>query len=183
MSETWFWADTHFGHANIMKYCGRPFQSVEEMDEILVARWNERVKAGDTIYFLGDFMFTKHRTDPETMLQRLNGHKFLVIGNHDKKYTRKATGWECTYRLHDITIDNQFIMLCHYPMFSWDKSCHGSWMIHGHCHGTLQTSPTYAGVDFGSLLIKDVGVDVCPYPLSFGEIRSEMNGKTTSLTI
>jgi len=182
MSETWFWADTHFSHANIMKYCNRPFQSVEEMDEILVARWNERVKPGDTVYHLGDFMFTKRRDAPDKLLARLNGQKFLVIGNHDSKDVRKAS-WQCTYRLQKIVVDNQMIILCHYPMFSWQGSCHGSWMLHGHCHGTLQTSPTYSGVDFSRLLIRDVGVDVCPFPLSFEEIRSEMNARESNLTI
>lgn len=183
MSETWFWADTHFGHVNIMKYCNRPFKSVEEMDEILVSRWNSRIKSGDVIYMLGDFMFTNRREAPDAMLSRLNGRKFLLIGNHDPKPVRKAQGWECVYRLHRIVLDSQGIVLCHYPMFSWQGSCHGSWMLHGHCHGTLQTSKTYEGVDFDRLLMKDVGADVCPYPLSFGEIRGEMSGKNSGLTV
>jgi len=183
MSETWFWADTHLGHANIMKYCNRPFQSVEEMDEILVARWNERVSNKDKIYFLGDFMFTRRKGDPDAMLDRLNGQKFLIIGNHDSKPTKNAKGWNATYRLQKVVVDNQTIILCHYPMFSWQGSCHGSWMLHGHCHGTLQTSSNYSGIDFDRLLLKDVGVDVCPNPLSFGEIRSEMNAKESNLAI
>ena len=90
MSEIYFWADPHFGHANIMKYCSRPFQSVEEMNEVLVARWNARVKPGDNIYVLGDFMWARRRDDIEMMLSRLNGNKFLVIGNHDSKDARRA---------------------------------------------------------------------------------------------
>lgn len=183
MSEIWFWADCHFSHANIIKYCNRPFQSVEEMDEILVARWNDRVSNSDKIYLLGDFMFTRRKNEPDALLDRLNGQKFLIIGNHDAKPTRNAKGWNATYRLKKIVVDNQKIVLCHYPMFSWQGSCHGSWMLHGHCHGTLQTAPVYSGVDWNKLLMKDVGADVCPYPLSFEEIRDEMNRKINNLTI
>ena len=54
---TFFTSDTHFGHENIIKYCGRPFKDVEKMNERLIKNWNEVVKDTDTIFHLGDFSF------------------------------------------------------------------------------------------------------------------------------
>lgn len=70
--NTFFTADTHFGHNNIIKYVNRPFNSVEEMDEQLISNWNSKVTHEDTIYHLGDFAFSK---TPEKYFYRLNGKK------------------------------------------------------------------------------------------------------------
>jgi calcineurin-like phosphoesterase family protein len=51
----WFTADFHLGHKNIIRYCNRPFQTVEEMNQEILERLNSRVKANDILYFLGDF--------------------------------------------------------------------------------------------------------------------------------
>ncbi len=67
----YFTADTHFGHKNIIGSCARPFQNVEEMDEIMIARWNERVTANDKVYIMGDMFFRCQ--NPEEILQRLRG--------------------------------------------------------------------------------------------------------------
>ncbi len=83
----WFTSDTHFAHRNVIEFCKRPFASIEEMDEEIIRRWNERVEPGDRVYHLGDFAFGDH--DP--YLSRLNGMKNLVIGNHDGGRWRKAT--------------------------------------------------------------------------------------------
>ena len=57
MVNTFFTSDTHFGHANIIKYCNRPFSSLEEMNSTIIRNWNEMVKPEDTVFFLGDFCF------------------------------------------------------------------------------------------------------------------------------
>jgi calcineurin-like phosphoesterase family protein len=77
-----FISDTHFGHENIIRMCRRPFGSVAEMDEALIARWNERVGAADTIYHLGDFCY-RNRCGADTYLRCLNGQIHLIAGNHD----------------------------------------------------------------------------------------------------
>lgn len=78
----YFTSDLHFGHKNIIKYEDRPFSSVEEMDEFLIYKWNSKVGKNDEVYILGDFGFVSG-TRANELLDRLNGKKFLIKGNHD----------------------------------------------------------------------------------------------------
>ncbi len=55
MSNIWFTSDTHFGHANIIRFCDRPFKDIQEMNERLIANWNAVVRPGDSVYHMGDF--------------------------------------------------------------------------------------------------------------------------------
>src|SRR6266581_359325 len=79
---TWFTSDPHFGHGNIIKFCNRPYLSVGEMDEGLIANYNKLVKPKDPVYFLGDITWYGSARLNEIM-DRLNGEKHLIIGNHD----------------------------------------------------------------------------------------------------
>jgi calcineurin-like phosphoesterase family protein len=97
--QTWFTADTHFGHANIIKYCDRPFDSVESMRIGLVERWNAVVAPDDRVLVLGDFALG--RID-ETLgvLPELNGTKHLVVGNHDRPFDpdpQRRAEWTARY--------------------------------------------------------------------------------------
>ena len=82
MTETWFTSDTHFGHKNILEYEkeARPFETVEEMNEQLIANWNDTVRPKDIVFHLGDFAFGAINVP---IADRLNGYKRLVMGNHD----------------------------------------------------------------------------------------------------
>ena len=77
----YFTSDLHIGHTNVIKYCSRPFTSVEEMDSILVKNWNDLIKPEDSVYCLGDFSMSF--IPVERSLRRLMGNKFLIPGNHD----------------------------------------------------------------------------------------------------
>ena len=97
--QTWFTADTHFGHANIITYCDRPFADVAAMRAELVNRWNARVADDDRVLVLGDFALG--RID-ETLgvLAELNGTKDLVVGNHDRPFDpdpRRRAQWTGRY--------------------------------------------------------------------------------------
>jgi calcineurin-like phosphoesterase family protein len=155
-----FTSDHHFGHKRIIELAKRPFTSVDEMDEYMIVRWNDRVKPGDTIYHVGDFAFTDH--DP--YLRRLNGQKFLVPGNHDhSNRVKKATGCVKVDKMMDITLpDVTMVVLCHYAMRVWSRFHHGAIHLYGHSHGNLP----------GDSQSCDVGVDCWDFaPVSIEEIR------------
>lgn len=78
----WFTSDHHFGHANIIKYCNRPYNSVAHMNALMVSAWNSVVEPEDTVYYLGDFAMQPHMVT--AILPTLNGTKVLIAGNHDK---------------------------------------------------------------------------------------------------
>ena len=83
MPKTFFTSDTHFNHANVIKYCARPFASLEAMNREMITRWNAVVGPEDTVYHLGDFAMGKSSEWPG-FLRQLNGaRKILIRGNHD----------------------------------------------------------------------------------------------------
>src|SRR6478735_3720332 len=93
MNDIFFWSDTHFWHTNILKHQpNRKYSSIEEMNEVLIAIWNETVKNNDTVYFLGDFAMGRFAQAAE-IFARLNGNIHLVRGNHDDKKIC-SLGWE-----------------------------------------------------------------------------------------
>ena len=121
-------ADTHFGHANIIQYCNRPFNSVEEMDEAIIKNWNETVSNKDTIIHLGDFGLG-NKEYIRGIIERLNGKKILVLGNHDnwKESFYKESGFHTVSRF-PIIYDGFYVM-SHAPLLLSDKlpfmSCYG----------------------------------------------------------
>jgi calcineurin-like phosphoesterase family protein len=166
---TWFTSDLHLGHANILKYSNRPFSDVVEMDNKLIHNWNERIGQYDHVWFLGDFCFTNIEKGQE-YLNRLNGIKHLIIGNHDKVAVQ-LKGWTTIDPLKEIKLNGQWITLCHYAMRIWNKSHYKTWHLYGHSHGSLPDDP--------NSLSFDVGVDCHNYmPLSFQEVEHIMNKKS-----
>jgi len=162
-----FTADTHFDHANIIEHCNRPYSSLEEMNQALIDNWNSVVRPQDTVYHLGDFAFRSKRTRINHLIQKLNGHKFLIYGNHDHKQTDKSEGWVWKGHYKKIKVNDQKIILFHYAMRVWDCSHHGSWHFYGHSHGTL--------FDNRMTLSMDVGVDVRNFsPISFERLSEAM---------
>lgn len=168
-----FTADTHFGHKSAIDYCRRPFASVEEMDEQMIARWNQLVGPQDSVYHIGDLSFHR-REKTEAILQQLNGHKYLIKGNHDHKKSlpRKGITHLGPYyelkMLDPVTGEKRLIVMCHFPIESWNQRHRGSWHLHGHCHGNLQQQQWHRRMD--------VGVDSASFmPYTFNEVRTYMN--------
>ena len=158
MNDIWFTADTHFNHENIIKYSDRPFSSLEEMTETIIERWNSAVKPADVVYHLGDFALSwgkKHAMAIDRILSRLNGNKWLIVGNHDRDEVVKNPRWCKVAHYHELKVrlggvHKQKIVMSHYPMRTWNQAHYGSWMLHGHSHGQLK--------DIGGKTL-DVGVD------------------------
>lgn len=159
---TWFTADRHFGHRNIIRYCNRPFASVEEMDRELIHRHNARVRPTDTYYDVGDFSLADH----SKYLPHLNGRGVLILGNHDNSRVRRhAGGWREVYDLLATTVGDTSIVMCHYAMRVWPKSHYGALHFYGHSHGTLP----------GDSQCLDVGVDCWGFqPISLLEIQNRL---------
>jgi calcineurin-like phosphoesterase family protein len=132
----YYTADLHLGHENIIRHCNRPFSAVEEMDEHLISSWNSVVNPNDTVYILGDLIF-RNKTPTEKYLSRLKGQKHLILGNHDRQWVKEADlgkYFKSVDKLDQITDRNQRIIVCHYPLMSWDQMGRGSYMVHGHIH-------------------------------------------------
>ena len=129
-------SDLHFGHANVIKHDSRPFSDVDEMDRVMMERWNAMVNEDDDVYVVGDFCFRSGRT-AEWYLSRLKGRKHLIVGNHDWRTLQndKAISlFVSVDSLLEIEDNGKFIVLCHYPLAEWNHSMRGSWHIYGHIH-------------------------------------------------
>ena len=150
--QTWFSSDHHFGHANIINYCNRPFASVWEMDEALIYNHNKVVSPNDLVYFLGDFTFYKDAGQVNEILHKMNGRKTLVMGNHDEDFHFDLSGWAFVHFRHEEVefLTSKFpCTLNHFPMLSWNQSHRGAFHLHGHTHGGLPFDPTIRRIDVG----------------------------------
>lgn len=143
MSKKLYIADTHFGHANVLKLDERPFNTIEEHDEELICRWNNKVDREDHVYIVGDFCWKKSKEWPQ-YLQRLNGHKHLLLGNHDGKQvwdinieTRKY--FDHIDKINEIKDNGRKVILCHYPIpFYRHSHMENVYMLCGHVHSTRE---------------------------------------------
>lgn len=166
---TWFTSDLHLGHANVIKFCGRPYASAEEMDRALIDGWNAVVGPNDDIWVLGDFCYRAEKA-AQTYLQRLAGRKHLIHGNHDSEQTRMASGWASSQAYAEISVDHRRLVLFHYGQRVWNGMRRNAIHLYGHSHGRL---PGYKlggqGDNPGGCL--DVGVDCWGYrPVNVSEI-------------
>lgn len=168
MTKTFFTADHHFGHRRILELCKRPFSDTVEMREEMIRRWNECVGPDDEVWHLGDFAYRASDDEIAAVFARLNGHKHLVVGNHDSTATRLLP-WVTQSPLTEISIDGQSVVLCHYPLLEWRRYHRGGLHLFGHVHGN---NP---GVGRSC----DVGVDCWDYqPVSLPEIMKRIDRRT-----
>lgn len=138
--DFWLTSDQHFYHKNIIKYCNRPFASVDEMNAAIVENYNKLVSKDDVVLFLGDFAFIGLEKIRE-LVEQLNGQKFIILGNHDKKATIEKSGLTILPRPYKIEYDNSTVWFDHYP-YKDASSRHesygiedcGDWIFHGHVH-------------------------------------------------
>jgi len=131
--NTWFIADTHFGHTNVIEYDNRPFKSTIEMDKTIIKNWNKVVKGDDIVYHLGDFSFTGSDRAKE-LIKKLNGRKRLIKGNHDYKSDNwwRDAGFEKVY--DKPILWNEYYILSHKPLETQLTRGFPLVNIHGHIH-------------------------------------------------
>lgn len=125
-------SDTHFGHKNIIKYCNRPFDSVEEMDLAIKTIWNSFVSPKDIIFHLGDVTLKNPKVYLD-FLNSLNGTKILIMGNHDNNNNKKLKCWKGVFDSIRIKYKGFNIHMRHKP---WDEINSEDLFLHGHCHGS-----------------------------------------------
>ena len=160
--KVWFISDLHFTHANILYFkpkrralAGMSLEHLQKdkqdamdiHDKWLINLWNEQVDKHDVVYILGDLCLgNKERT--RKILSRLNGKKYLIIGNHDKSCNGLENYFEWTGQIKEakfthemfpfIDVNETFcVEMCHFPMIAWNRRPHGTVHLHGHVHGTL----------------------------------------------
>ena len=129
-------SDLHLGHRRVIEMDSRPFETIEQMDETIMARWNERVTEEDDVYIVGDFAYHNAYT-AGWYLRRLRGRKHLIIGNHDYNTVQDEKALECfasVEKMLRITDNGRTVCLCHYPIAEWNGKRHGGYHVYGHLH-------------------------------------------------
>jgi len=172
--EIFFTSDTHFWHKNIIKYCDRPFKSVQEMNDTIVANWDAKVPKTGIVFVVGDFAMNCSIQQIIDVRKRLNGRIILIRGNHDDdviKANDKENIFEEVHTRLDIRIftmhedasDYIDIELNHFPSITWNNSHKGAYQAFGHCHSKKP-------IPGQSVFQHDVGVDGNNFtPMSAGE--------------
>lgn len=186
-----FTADFHLFHKNVIRFDKRPFADVDEMHAAIEDGWNKTVTENDVVIYLGDLSFARRedQREVEALVKRLKGEIHYVLGNHDRKddirrmnrflsiedyleVSLKHFGLE--HKASSIVKPIDTLFTCfHYPIYSWNKGHHGSYMIHGHCHGNL-----HHGEDasfYNNRRVIDVGCMLTDYkPISYSEVIEKL---------
>lgn len=189
----------NFYHANIIKYCNRPWLEegdldddgrwvsdeiknlrAEQMTEAMIENWNGVVRPKDRVYHVGDFALVRGPRSKDLVSQlvkRLNGQIHLILGNHDEEWLRQIRGFAWVghqYQGKMVKIGDQRIFLFHTACRIWDRSHHGAWHFYGHSHSRLPE-------DLRSLSF-DIGVDARNFtPLASEQAKEEMELKISRI--
>lgn len=122
MGKVFLISDMHFNHINIIKYESRPFSCIEEMNKTIIENWNNTVSKNDTVFVLGDVGFFK-KDKAIKIIGELNGHKYLIMGNHDKAH---STYWWREVGFKEVSkypiIYNSLYILSHEPIYTNNPS-------------------------------------------------------------
>ena len=162
----YFTADLHLNHSGIIQMCDRPFSNVDEMNRMLIANINARVKQHDTLYILGDVAHKGTVEEANRLIAQIKGKKILIRGNHDRQYDERL--FEDVRNFLEENLNGRHFALFHYPIEEWPRKWHGSIHLHGHQHN----KPEYnVRMREQGLLRYDVGVDANHYcPISLQEV-------------
>ena len=172
----YFTSDLHLNHRAVIPMCERPFDSVEEMNRVLIDNINAKVKKNDTLYILGDLTNKGTVASANELISQIQCKNLILIkGNHDKKYDDHL--FKEVHKLTEIHVGsnetNHSITLCHFPMLSWPKSGHGSIHLHGHIHSRGNAYNIQMCSE--KIYRYDVGIDANDYqPVSLQELISFM---------
>ena len=143
-SRVWIWADLHLGDADALTFFGRPFRSVDDMDHLLVERWQSVIGPNDLVVCLGDVTRGVTSLPSLERLGGLPGRKVLVFGNHD----RSAKGFHVVCG-SVYTHGDPPLLLTHVPLRRVPPGCVN---VHGHLHvGRVKSSTAHVNVSVEQL--------------------------------
>jgi len=184
VKNVFFTSDFHLFHHNVLKFDNRPFVDVHEMHKVIEERWNEVVTDNDIVIYLGDLSFARREDKDyvEGMMYSLKGTIHYIMGNHDDyREIPKNKRFESIQDYLEVRITHmvdgkrvETLFCCmHYPIYSWNKAHHGSYMIHGHCHGNLHHGEDASFYDNRRVI--DVGCMLTDYkPISYLEVIEKL---------
>jgi|SRR6478609_6505165 len=207
----WFTSDTHYGHKNIVRGTSewenkdntqrvRDFDTMEEHNDALVKSINSVVKEDDELWHLGDWSFGG-KDNIKIFRDRLKCRNInLIFGNHDQHIEPLNSPYRELFKSCQYYKELSFKMdkikyhfiLSHYAMRVWNKSHHGSIMLYGHSHGTLDeftintANPTWIGDQYfiKNYRTMDVGVDTHNlYPYHLDEIIDIMKARDLHMEV
>jgi calcineurin-like phosphoesterase family protein len=195
--KVFFFSDPHYCHEKLLE--SRGFSTIQEYNNTITRNWNTKVTNDDVVFMLGDLVLgagKESRAVYENLLNILN-YKILYVmmGNHGAgfhqifKEHEEAHHIDKNYRLpifslareiyfipnyYEIFVNEQFIVLCHYPILSWNNIRHGSWMLFGHCHNNLEKTD-WVKNNYLNTKCMDVGFEAVKAPISFSEVKEIMD--------
>ena len=168
-------SDLHFNDQSIFDKCKRPFKDLKDFENTIINNWNNKVTNNDIVYVLGDI----GSIDPTSIniFKNLNGHKHLIIGNHDHEildYIKESNIFE-SIKFIDLIIDNnRKVCLCHYPLMDWMEFNRNGYLVYGHIHNkTIANGYAYKQIKdyYLDKLAFNCGCDVTGYsPVTLDEM-------------
>ncbi len=206
--KVWITSDLHFGHPSTLYFqpkrreiAGITLEELQEdrkkasekFDEWLIKYWNSIIHKKDYIYILGDFCLG-NKEYTKKILERLNGRKYLIRGNHDKSCNGLENYFEWVGDIKELKFtNNQYkfinpeetfcIECCHFPMLAWNRRPHGTCHCHGHTHGSItefntQSEELRVDVGFDSELANYNFIELEKLYSHFISIRNKTNSNT-----
>ena len=135
----YYTSDLHIGHKNSIQFDNRPFADVDEMEREIISRWNKKVNDEDDVYIVGD-IFYHYKNDKEEFRRKLNGKLHLIVGNHDYEMLNTGAALDCFESVDNLKLiidDGRKVVVCHFPIVSWNMKHHGAYHIYGQVHSKI----------------------------------------------
>jgi len=129
-----FTSDFHLSHTGVIKFSDRPFKDIIEMDDLIIKNVISPLKEGDDLYFLGDLSWTQDASFKFFNQIPYNVHFHWILGNHEKGWERFKKYCTTIDKMQETVINGNTVIMCHYPMITWNKSHYNSWQLFGHHH-------------------------------------------------
>lgn len=184
VGQVFFWSDLHLRHDRDFIYKPRKFESAKQAEEKIIHNLQNKMTANDTLFLMGDTVFGMNGHEYlMSFFKRIEFRElFIMPGNHAAGYKQILLGLGGEFSLpitpnktvhfipnyFEVYVNRQAIVMSHYPIVSWNGAAKGAWHLYGHVHNNLKQN-------LGKAI--DLGVENCPEPMSFDDIRRELNKK------